>query len=135
MIRILTNELYTGVLIQGRRTTPNYKVKKVIIKDKSEWSRIENAHEAIIPAQGVPISAAADAGGGPSGHQAPIRYILCPGVSSAGLAAHWQSGNPSLITGKNMPTTPVPQRKKREDVRGGTFRSESWKRLSLLHFI
>ena len=50
MIRILTNELYTGVLIQGRRTTPNYKVKKVIIKDKSEWSRIENAHEAIIPA-------------------------------------------------------------------------------------
>lgn len=34
------------------------------------------------------------------GHQAPIRYILCPGVSSAGLAAHWQSGNPSLITGK-----------------------------------
>ena len=51
MIRILTNELYTGVLIQGRRTTPNYKVKKVIIKDKSEWSRIENAHEAIIPAR------------------------------------------------------------------------------------
>ena len=33
-----------------------------------------------------------------------------------------------------MPTTPVPQRKNREDVRGGTFRSESWKRLSLLHF-
>lgn len=51
VIRILTNELYTGVLIQGRRTTPNYKVKKVIIKDKSEWSRIENAHEAIIPAR------------------------------------------------------------------------------------
>lgn len=34
VIRILTNELYTGVLIQGRRTTPNYKVKKVIIKDR-----------------------------------------------------------------------------------------------------
>ena len=46
-----TTEIYTGVLIQGRRTTPNYKVKKVIIKDKSEWSRIENAHEAIIPAR------------------------------------------------------------------------------------
>lgn len=29
VIRILTNELYTGVLIQGRRTTPNYKVKKL----------------------------------------------------------------------------------------------------------
>lgn len=46
--RILKNEIYTGVLIQGRRTTPNYKVKKVILKDQSEWVRIENAHEAII---------------------------------------------------------------------------------------
>lgn len=49
VIRILTNEVYTGVLIQGRRTTPNHKVKKAIVKDKSEWSRIEDAHEAIIP--------------------------------------------------------------------------------------
>ena len=49
VIRILTNEVYTGVLIQGRRTTPNYKVKRVIFKDESDWSRIENAHESIIP--------------------------------------------------------------------------------------
>ena len=49
VIRILTNEVYTGVLIQGRRTTPNYKVKRVIFKDESDWSRIENAHEPIIP--------------------------------------------------------------------------------------
>lgn len=46
--RILMNEVYTGVLIQGKRTTPNHKIKKVVIKDESEWSRIENAHEAII---------------------------------------------------------------------------------------
>ena len=47
--RILNNEVYTGVLIQGRRTTPSHKVKKVILKDESEWSRVEHNHEAIIP--------------------------------------------------------------------------------------
>ena len=48
VMRILTNETYCGVLVQGRRTTPNYKVKKVIYKDESEWTRIEGTHEAII---------------------------------------------------------------------------------------
>ena len=48
VIRILTNEVYTGVLIQGKRTTPNYKVKHTIVKDEQDWSRIENAHEPII---------------------------------------------------------------------------------------
>lgn len=46
--RILQNEVYTGVLVQGKRTTPNYKVKKSIYKDKSDWARVEGTHEAII---------------------------------------------------------------------------------------
>lgn len=46
--RILQNEIYTGVLLQGKTTTPNYKVKKVIKKDKEDWSRNEGTHEAII---------------------------------------------------------------------------------------
>ncbi len=46
--RILTNELYIGVLIQGKTSSPNYKVKKLLPKDESEWVRIENSHEAII---------------------------------------------------------------------------------------
>lgn len=46
--RILTNEVYCGVLVQGRRTTANYKVKKVIQKDECDWVRIEGTHEAII---------------------------------------------------------------------------------------
>lgn len=46
--RILQNEVYTGVLTQGKRTTPNYKVKKSIYKAESEWARVENTHEAII---------------------------------------------------------------------------------------
>lgn len=47
--RILTNECYTGTLIQGRFTTPNYKVKKTVVKGAEEWVRIRDAFEAIIP--------------------------------------------------------------------------------------
>lgn len=46
--RILKNEIYTGVLIQGKRSTPNYKVKKTIVKDEAEWIRVEDAHEPIV---------------------------------------------------------------------------------------
>ena len=46
--RILTNEIYTGVLVQGKSGTPNYKVKKVMPKDEEEWSRVEDSHPAII---------------------------------------------------------------------------------------
>ena len=48
VIRILKNPIYTGVLIQGKETTLSYKVHKRIAKDKSEWTVIENSHEAII---------------------------------------------------------------------------------------
>jgi site-specific DNA recombinase len=48
VIRILKNPIYTGVLIQGKETTPSYKVHKRITKDESEWSVIEDSHEAII---------------------------------------------------------------------------------------
>jgi DNA invertase Pin-like site-specific DNA recombinase len=46
--RILTNESYTGTLIQGKVTTPNYKVKKTIMKDVDDWVIIPDAFEAII---------------------------------------------------------------------------------------
>lgn len=46
--RILTDERYTGVLIQGKRTTPNYKVKKVIYKSADEWIRFEDAFDAVV---------------------------------------------------------------------------------------
>ena len=48
VLRILKNPVYKGILIQGRETTPNYKVKKRITKDKSKWSKVEKNHEAII---------------------------------------------------------------------------------------
>ena len=45
---ILANEVYLGHLIQGKRTTVSYKNHKIKLKDKNEWVRVENTHEAII---------------------------------------------------------------------------------------
>ena len=49
ILRILGNPVYTGTLVQGKETTPNYKVKKKVKRDQNKWSRVENAHEAIMP--------------------------------------------------------------------------------------
>lgn len=46
--RILTNEVYTGVMVQGKRERVNYKVKKTVAKPEEEWIRVEGTHEAII---------------------------------------------------------------------------------------
>lgn len=46
--RILTDEKFAGTLVQGKTTTPNYKVKKIIYKDRAEWVRFENAIEATV---------------------------------------------------------------------------------------
>jgi DNA invertase Pin-like site-specific DNA recombinase len=49
--RILKNEIYTGVLAQGKKSTPNHKVKRLVDKPESEWVRINDNHDAIIPAE------------------------------------------------------------------------------------
>lgn len=46
--RILENEIYIGNLVQGKRTTPNHKVKQEVVKPESDWIRIEKNHEPII---------------------------------------------------------------------------------------
>lgn len=46
--RILRNEFYIGTLVQGRRTTPNHKVKKTVQKPSEEWVRVENSHTPIV---------------------------------------------------------------------------------------
>ena len=48
VLRILKNPIYIGVLVQGKRTTPSYKVQKRVTKAESEWSVIPDNHEAII---------------------------------------------------------------------------------------
>ena len=45
---ILRNEVYTGVLLQGKTSSPNYKVRKRTKKDEKDWIRCENSHEAIV---------------------------------------------------------------------------------------
>ncbi len=45
---ILTNELYIGNLIQGKRTTISYKNHKIIKKSPQKWIRSLNTHEPII---------------------------------------------------------------------------------------
>lgn len=46
--RILVNESYIGTLVQGKEEKVNYKVKKSVKKPEEEWTKVQNAHEAII---------------------------------------------------------------------------------------
>ena len=45
---ILSNPIYTGMLAQGRYTTPNHKVKKCFKKPETEWIIVHGTHDAII---------------------------------------------------------------------------------------
>lgn len=46
--RILTNENYTGTLVQGKEEKINYKVKKSVRKPEEEWTKVQDAQEAIV---------------------------------------------------------------------------------------
>ncbi|MCL2169424.1 MAG: recombinase family protein [Defluviitaleaceae bacterium] len=46
--RVLANPVYIGTLVQGKQTTPSFKVKKRVDRPESEWYIMEDAHEAII---------------------------------------------------------------------------------------
>lgn len=45
---ILSNEVYIGNTVQGKRRTKSYKVHTVEEVPREEWIRVENTHEAII---------------------------------------------------------------------------------------
>ena len=51
VIRILADETYTGVLVQGRQETYNHKLKNLVQKPAKDWTRVENSHDPIIPRQ------------------------------------------------------------------------------------
>lgn len=46
--RILSNEIYTGTMVQGINRKINYKLKISRAVPKEEWIRVANTHEAII---------------------------------------------------------------------------------------
>lgn len=45
---VLTNPIYIGVLVQGKRGTPNYKIKQMRVRDEEQWCVNKDNHEAII---------------------------------------------------------------------------------------
>ena len=47
--RILRNEMYTGVMVQGRNKIISYKVQVARAVPEEDWIRVENTHNAIIP--------------------------------------------------------------------------------------
>ena len=51
VIRILQDETYTGTLVQGKQGTPHYKIKQMEQRPSSEWIRVPDAHEPLIPKQ------------------------------------------------------------------------------------
>ncbi|MEA5010263.1 MAG: recombinase family protein [Angelakisella sp.] len=48
--RILHNEMYTGVMVQGRKKKISYKSTRVTDVPQQKWIRVEGTHEAIIDA-------------------------------------------------------------------------------------
>lgn len=48
VIRILTNEVYTGCMVQGRQARVSYKVSRIIDRPKADWAVVQGTHEAII---------------------------------------------------------------------------------------
>lgn len=51
IIRILTNEIYLGTMVQGKRQKVNYKVKKIRDVAPENWIRVRETHETIITQQ------------------------------------------------------------------------------------
>ena len=46
--RILTNPIYIGTLVQGKRGTPNYKIKKMRERNEEDWIIVPNNHPPIV---------------------------------------------------------------------------------------
>jgi DNA invertase Pin-like site-specific DNA recombinase len=51
VLRILSDETYTGTLVQGKMGTPHYKIKEPELRPSSEWIRTADAHEALVSRQ------------------------------------------------------------------------------------
>ncbi len=48
VLKILTNQMYLGHMVQGRWKKVSYNSKKIVETKKSEWYIVKNTHEAII---------------------------------------------------------------------------------------
>jgi DNA invertase Pin-like site-specific DNA recombinase len=57
VFRVLRDETYTGVMVQGKCATPNHKIKKKRAKPVSDWARVDGAHEEIISPEDFNLTA------------------------------------------------------------------------------
>ena len=57
VFRILKDEIYTGVMIQGKCATPNHKVKKRFMKPEADWDRVDGMHESIVSVEDFELAA------------------------------------------------------------------------------
>ena len=48
VIRILSSEILTGTMVQGKSTSVSYKVHKLIQKPREEWDIVKGTHEPIV---------------------------------------------------------------------------------------
>ena len=46
--KILSNEMYTGNMVQHKQAKVNYKSKKKITLDESDWISVEKTHEPLV---------------------------------------------------------------------------------------
>ena len=45
---ILSNQLYTGDMVQNRRSRISYKIRKVVANKREDWKIVEGTHEAFV---------------------------------------------------------------------------------------
>ncbi len=57
VFRVLRDETYTGVMVQGKCATPNHKVKKKFAKPEADWARVGGMHEPIISLEDFELAA------------------------------------------------------------------------------
>lgn len=90
IFRILQNEVYLGVMEQGKRTTPNYKVKSVVERPQEEWMRVEGTHEALVSQEDFELAARllrTDTRMAPGAKAVyPLAGLVCCGDCKGGMA-------------------------------------------------
>ena len=100
IVRILQNEVYTGVMVQGRNRVISYKVHKQINVPEEEWFVVPNTHEAILTGKHSrkrkPYISATQ--GQPPANR---KSISCPALSVARIAKRPCGAKPPAI----LPTT------------------------------
>ena len=57
VFRILRDETYTGVMVQGKCATPNHKIKKKFKKPEADWARVDGMHDAVIGIEDYELAA------------------------------------------------------------------------------